>query len=500
MLIASGVCKSFGATVALDEARVTLRPGEIHALMGENGSGKSTLLSILGGVQRPDSARIILRGQHLERLTPSVARGFGIAVVNQEPQISPALSVAENILMGKLPGPRGVVRWAEVYARARDVLDVLALDIDPKVPVSSLSLGRRQMIEIAKGLAGQPDILLLDEATSALDDADSRTLFALLRGLKARGVAIAFVSHRMTEVMELADRVTVLRDGKYIGETAIADTDERSLVAMMVGRDLKSYWHKAEVTPGAEVLRLDGVSRGALKNIDMTLHAGEIVGLAGLVGSGRSALLRTLAGVKRHGKGQILLRGKATDIRSPRHARRLGIGYVPEDRKAEGLVMPWSLLKNASLARMSRANLFTLINDAFDRGAYTDGSNGLRVKTSNPRQSVRELSGGNQQKIVIARELATDPQILLLDEPTRGVDVGAKEDIYAEISKLVRDGMALVIASSELQELLGVCDRILVMFRGSIVAEISASQATEETLAYWASGAHEISKQPQLEN
>ena len=499
ILAADMISKSFGATVALDRVRVTLKRGEIHALMGENGSGKSTLLSILGGIQRPDGGTIMFRGQVLERLTPALARQCGIAVVSQEPQVLPALSVAENILMGKLPGRGGAVRWAETFVRAGEVLASLGLDIDPHMPVSALSLGRRQMVEIAKGLATDPSVLLLDEATSSLDEADSRVLFTLLERLKAKGVAIAFVSHRMSEVMELADCVTVLRDGRYIGETAIAETDENRLVSMMVGRDLKSYWHKAEVTPGADVLRMKSVSRGALKDIDLVLRKGEIVGLAGLVGSGRSALLRTIAGVKTPEKGEIELNGRRIDIPSPRQARRLGIGYVPEDRKSEGLVMAWSLFKNASLARMSQAPAFTVITTAFDRKAYEEGASGLRVKTSNPSQFVKELSGGNQQKVVIARELATSPQILLLDEPTRGVDVGAKEDIYSEISKLVQSGMSLVIASSELQELMGVCDRILVLFGGRIVAEVPAAEATEEVLAYWASGAHEISKDQKLE-
>ncbi|MBT0957215.1 sugar ABC transporter ATP-binding protein [Alphaproteobacteria bacterium KMM 3653] len=492
LFTARGIRRTFGPTVALADAEITLYPGEVHAIMGENGSGKSTLLSILSGALEPDEGQLTYKGQGLSRLTSASARDQGIAVVQQEPQLSPDLTVAENILLGRLPTRLGRIDWPRVYARAGEVLAELDLDLDPLSKVSTLSIGRRQMVEIAKGIADAPNVLLLDEATSSLDEADTNRLFALVDRLKARGTAIAFVSHRMSEVTERADRATVLRDGHYIGTTRIDETDEHSLVAMMVGRDLKSYWHKVPVEPGEDLLTLTGVSRNTLSDLNMRLRSGEIIGLAGLVGSGRSALLRTIAGVRPASTGEVRLNGTPVQITSPGQARRLGIGYVPEDRKAEGLVMGWSLLQNASLSKLGQSGPFAMITRAFDRAAYTHGAEGLGIKTHTPEQAVSELSGGNQQKVVIARELATGPRLLLLDEPTRGVDVGAKEDIYAQISTLVQGGMGLIIASSELQELMGVCDRILVLFQGRIVAEIPAAEATEQSLAYWASGAHEI--------
>ena len=496
ILEASGIHKAYSGSVALRDAQLKLRRGEIHAVMGENGSGKSTMLSILSGAQSPDSGTIRIGEKTHSSLDPMTARMSGIAIVHQEPQLAAALSVGENILMGRLPGAGAFVSGRAIQARAQSILDMLSLDIDAKAPVSELSIGRRQMIEIAKGLVDEPQILLLDEATSSLDDADARVLFELLKSLRAKGVAIAFVSHRMTEVMELADRATVLRDGHFIGTTPIADTDERGLVSMMVGRDLKSYWHRAEANPGAPVLEVQNVSRGCLQDISLTVRAGEVVGLAGLVGSGRSALMRTLAGVKTAQSGSISIAGKATRLTSPAAAHRAGIGYVPEDRKAEGLVMGWSILRNAALSKMNLRSPFAFLGSGFDRAAFEDGSRGLKIKATDPGQCVRELSGGNQQKVVIARELATGPKVLLLDEPTRGVDVGAKEDIYAQISHLVGGGMGMLIASSELQELLGVCHRICVMFQGRIVAEFAAEDATEEALAYWASGAHESEQTP----
>ena len=494
ILQASGIHKIFGSAVALHDASLTLHAGEIHAVMGENGSGKSTLLSILSGAQRPNAGTIEVGDVAFDAFDPAAAQAAGIAIVHQEPQLAPALTVAENVLMGRLPASRGFLNWKTVNARAQAVLNLLDIDVDARTKVSELSIGRRQMIEIAKGLVDDPKILLLDEATSSLDEADAASLFRLLKILRARGVAIAFVSHRMTEVMELADRATVLRDGHFIGTTPIAETDERRLVAMMVGRDLKSYWHRAPANPGKALLDLQNLSRGYLRDVSLTVRAGEVVGLAGLVGSGRSALMRTITGVKTAQSGVIVVDGERVDPRSPTHAHRAGIGYVPEDRKIEGLVMGWSIRRNAALSRMNLRGPFSLLGKAFDQSAYADGSQGLKIKATDPDQLVRELSGGNQQKVVIARELATRPKVLLLDEPTRGIDVGAKEDIYAQISKLVGSGMGLLIASSELQELLGVCHRICVMYQGRIVAEFAAEEATEEGIAYWASGAHESEK------
>ena len=492
LLSAAGITKRYPGVLALDEAGLALRAGEIHAILGENGSGKSTLLSIIAGATTPDAGRIQVDGVPYDRLDPARARALRIAVVPQEPQLSPALSVGENIMIGRLPTRAGLVTWRALHRDAQTLLDTFGIALNAKDPVSRLSTGRRQLVEIAKGLAVAPRVLLLDEATSSLDEADVATLFALLRRLKATGVAIGFVSHRMKEIMTLADRATILRDGRLIGSVDIAGTDERKLVGLMVGRNLETYWHKAKVEPGAPVLAMTAVSRGPLHDVTLQVRAGEIVGLAGLVGSGRSAIMRTLMGVKPTTAGVIAVAGQAAAIAGPRDAHRRGLAYVPEDRKAEGLVMDWSILRNAALAVMNDHGPLAILGRAFDRAALGLGSKGLKIKASDPTQRVRDLSGGNQQKVVLARELATKPTVLLLDEPTRGIDVGAKEDIYAELAALVRSGMGILLASSELQELLGVCDRIYVLFGGRIVAEIAAADASEEIITYWASGAYEL--------
>ncbi len=496
-LTATSIRKTYPGVTALDGVGLELAAGQIHAVMGENGSGKSTLLSILSGAQAPDSGSIRVGDTAHESLTPKLARDLGIALVHQEPQLALQLTVGENIMLGRVPGPAGLVSWKQLHQSAQRVLDRLGLAIDSRTMVSSLSVGRRQLVEIAKGLVDEPRILLLDEATSSLDETDVATLFSLLRSLSADGVAIAFISHRMKEVMELADRVTVLRDGTFVATVEIGQTDENQLVSMMVGRDLSTFWHKVDAPRGEPVLEVSGLTRGFLSDIDLTVHAGEIVGVAGLVGSGRSALMRTLMGVKPLESGEIRVAGKAAAIRSPRAAHQLGMGYVPEDRKSEGLVMGWSILLNSALATMNDRNPFAVLTRRFDRGSLARGARGLRIKSRDDDQIVGELSGGNQQKVVIARELATEPRVLLLDEPTRGVDVGAKEDIYAQIAELVSDGMGLLLVSSELPELLGVCDRIYVMFSGRIVAEFSAADATEELITFQSSGAHEIDRAEQ---
>lgn len=492
VLTAAGIRKTYPGVTALAGVGLELRPGEIHAVMGENGSGKSTLLSILSGAQAPDSGVITVDDIAYESLTPKLARELGIALVHQEPQLALTLTVGENIMLGHIPTAAGLVAWKAMHRSAQRVLDRLGLMIDSKTPVASLSAGRRQLVEIAKGLVDSPRVLLLDEATSSLDESDVATLFDVLRSLSDDGVAIAFISHRMKEVMTLADRVTVLRDGEYVATVAKQDADENRLVSMMVGRDLSTYWHKADTDPGRTILELRNIHRGDLRDINLTVREGEIVGIAGLVGSGRSAVLRTIMGVKTPDSGEILVDGEPVRIRNPRAAHRLGLGYVPEDRKSEGLVMGWSILRNSALAKMNDRGPLSFLTRAFDRSAFEAGSRGLRIKSRDNEQLVRELSGGNQQKVVITRELATHPKVLLLDEPTRGVDVGAKEDIYALLATLVEDGLGILLVSSELPELLGVCDRIYVMFSGSTVAEFDAAEATEELITFQSSGAHEI--------
>jgi ABC-type sugar transport system ATPase subunit len=362
----------------------------------------------------------------------------------------------------------------------------MGVDLDVDAPAGQLPLGRRQLIEIARALLIEPRVLLLDEATSALTDDDVARLFGVVRALRDEGVGIALISHRLREVFELADRATVLRDGRVVGTVAVADTTERCLVSMMVGRDLASFWHKEEVPIGAPALVVRDLRRGVLRDINLTVRRGEIVGLAGLVGAGRSALVRTLIGERRAQAGEILVDGERVRIESPAHALRLGIACVPEDRKAQGIVPEWPVRMNASLVALCARAPWALISRGFDLAALKRGAGGMTVRAASVEQPVGRLSGGNQQKVVLA------PRVLILDEPTRGIDVGAKTEIYAELAALARAGMGLLVVSSELPELLGVCDRIYVMFRGRIVAELPRHEATEEQIAYYSTGAHEV--------
>ncbi|WP_437535000.1 sugar ABC transporter ATP-binding protein [Sorangium sp. So ce726] len=492
---AVGIVKRYPGVTALDGVDFEVLPGEVHAIVGENGSGKSTLLGVISGAIRPDGGHVARGGRNprvLQPGDPAESRAAGIAHAQQEPQIAPALSVAENVMMGAWPTRLGWVRWRELRRRAAEVLARIGVDLDVDAPAGQLPLGRRQLIEIARALLIEPRVLLLDEATSALTDDDVARLFGVVRALRDEGVGIALISHRLREVFELADRATVLRDGRVVGTVAVADTTERCLVSMMVGRDLASFWHKEAVPIGAPALVVRELRRGVLRDINLTVRQGEIVGLAGLVGAGRSALVRTLIGERRALAGEILVDGERVQIESPAHALRLGIACVPEDRKAQGIVPEWPVRMNASLVALCARAPWALISRGFDLAALKRGAGGMTVRAASVDQPVGRLSGGNQQKVVLAKNLAIAPRVLILDEPTRGIDVGAKTEIYAELAALARAGMGLLVVSSELPELLGVCDRIYVMFRGRIVAELPRHEATEERIAYYSTGAHEV--------
>lgn len=495
LLEARGIAKRFGVVTALSGVDFDVRPGEVHALVGENGSGKSTLLSILAGALRPDGGSLFVDGEPQTFGSPGDAHRLGIALIHQEPQVVTHLSVAENILLGQWPRRGGAVAWKQLRRRAAEVLNRLEVDLDVNAMVGELPLGRRQIVEIARALALEPRVLLLDEATSSLSEHDTQALFRLLSRLRNDGIGIVYISHRMRELFELADRATVLRDGVVAGQTPMSQTDERRLAATMVGRDLEGYWHKADTEKGSPVLEVRGLTRGHLSDISFEVREGEVVGLAGFAGSGRSALVRTLIGLRRYRTGEIAVDGVPVRIKGPRHALSLGLACVPEDRKAHGLVLDWSVERNATLAAAAQRSPLAVLRRRWDRHQFERASNGLRIKTASPLQPVRSLSGGNQQKVVVAKNLGLSPRLLILDEPTRGVDIGAKADIYAIMAGLVSNGMALLVASSELPELLGVCDRILVMHRGRIVKELHRDEADEETIVYYSSGAHELEQE-----
>ena len=481
----SNLGKAFSGVRVLSDVSFDVRPGEVHALLGENGAGKSTLIKTIAGVHRPDSGTITVEGKPVTLTSPRDAQDLGIAVVYQELLLFPELTVAENIYLGHAPRRAwGGLDWAAMRAGARALLDSLdSHDLSVDAVVGTLSVANRQRVEIAKALSRNAKLLIMDEPTAALAEADVQRLMDVVRKLRSRGVAIIYVSHRMSEIFALADRVTVLRDGKHVGTRPIGDVTEGSLVAMMVGREIAHLFPKIEVRRGGTVLELRNVSCGArVKNISLKIHAGEIVGLAGLVGSGRTELALTVFGVTPATSGSILLRGAPVTINSPRTARDLGIAYVPEDRGTQGLVRPMTIRENSSMAILDRIALGSIIDRKREVEGARDGIAQFGVRARGPEQVVAQLSGGNQQKVVLAKWLAANPRVLIMDEPTRGIDVGAKAEIHALMGRLAQNGLAILMISSELPEVLGMSDRVLVISGGRIAAEFDRAAATPEAV------------------
>jgi len=484
MLAAREIGKNFGAVRALHGVDLQLRAGEVTAIMGENGAGKSTLLKILNGDYQPDAGTLHLDGAEVHFTDPRHSRLAGLRVIAQEPEVIQHVSVAENIYVGAL-GRQGLLfKRGALYEKARADLERFGFHrlIRPETLGSALSPAQRQIVEIMRALVDSPSIICFDEPTSSLGDEESEILFTLIKRLRDEGVAIGYVSHRMKEIFELADRITVLRDGGLVGTKPTSETDHDDLVRMMVGRDLSQFFHRDPVTPGDTVLELRGVTNEHVAGIDLTVRAGEVVGIAGLVGAGRSELMKTIVGDLPVQSGQILVSGAPVDFRSPADAIAAGIGFAPEERKAEALVLQRSVRDNISLARLRDLSRWIFVKARAERTLADTYISRLRIRTPSAEQLVGKLSGGNQQKVVLARWLATSPKLLVLDEPTRGVDVGAKAEIYAIIDELAHAGVAVLVVSSELPEVLGLADRICVMAAGRITGEMSRADATEETI------------------
>ena len=485
LLQVAGIEKSFPGVHALSGVSFEVAPGEVHALLGENGAGKSTLIKIISGVYRPDSGLIRVDGRELRFERPDDARRAGIATIYQELLLFPELTVAENIFMGHAPKTRfGPLDWAQMRAKTEALLASLDIqDLAATQIVGALSVGNRQRVEILRALSQDARLLVMDEPTAALTEYDVKRLFEIVRRLKSRGVGIVYISHRLDEIFALADRVTVLRDGAQVGMRRVADTSSSELVQLMVGRHIENLFPKVAAQLGAPVLEVrDLVRRPMTKSVSLTVHAGEIVGLAGLVGSGRSELAQTVFGVTPAESGQILVSGQAVRVRSPGEARALGIAYVPEDRGTQGLVRPMSVLHNFSLASLSRLSRGGFIDRNAEEALASDGVARFSVKTNSLSQIVGKLSGGNQQKIVLGKWLANNPKLLILDEPTRGIDVGAKAEIHRLMSVLAGQGLAILMISSELPEVLGMSDRVLVMRAGRFVAEFARADATPQAV------------------
>jgi simple sugar transport system ATP-binding protein len=481
LLDVRGITKRFPGVVALDNVDFDVRAGEIHALLGENGAGKSTLIAVLTGALARDGGTVTLDGRAVEARTVAEAQGAGLAAVYQEIDLLPNLTVAENLLLGRLPTRLGVVRRGEMMKRAGELLAEYGVDIDPRTPLGELSTARRQLVAIIRAVGLSARVLILDEPTASLDAAETRLLFDIMRGLKARGVGLVFVTHFLDQVYEVADRITVLRNGKRVGGADVADLPQIKLVSMMIGRELEEMDHLARNRSGkvgAPLLKARGLGRkGSVEPFDVDLAAGEVVGAAGLLGSGRTETARLLFGADRADKGLIEIDGKAVRLKGPRDAIRLGLGFTPEERKTQGIVGDLSVRDNIILALQARTGWKKLSSRRM-REIAAEFIESLDIRTSDADKPVRLLSGGNQQKVVLARWLATNPRLLILDEPTRGVDVGAHAELIRLIESLKEKGLSMYVVSSEVEEIAAYSDRVAVMRDRRMVRTLSGDDVT----------------------
>lgn len=488
------VSKSFGAVQALKDVSIDLREGEVLALMGENGAGKSTLMNILSGSLLPQEGEIYVDGQKVSVTDPVMAKKHGIAKIHQELQVVPELNVAENIFLGrwfkkKFP----VVDFQSMITETQKYLDMLELDVKPTQQVKDLRIGEQQLVEIAKALSLNAKILVMDEPTSAISEKEAEKLFTIIRRLRSEGRGIIYITHRMEEIFKIADRVTVMRDGEYIGTVNAAETSTDEIIRMMVGRDVSEQYPKDPTEKGDvafEVKNLtytppEGSFRRSLKNISLKVRHGEVLGIAGLAGAGRTEFFECVAGV--HAKevtGEIYIEGKPVVIHKPGDAIKAGISFATEDRKGSGLVLQRSIGENISLPLLKQFSKFLLMDEKNEREAWEKQIEALKVKAPGSKTLTSSLSGGNQQKVILARWLLTKPKLLLLDEPTRGIDVGAKAEIYQLINNLAKTGMAIIVVSSELPEVIGISDRIVTFCEGELTGEFEQKEATQEKLLH----------------
>jgi ABC-type sugar transport system ATPase subunit len=486
-----GITKEFPGVKALDGVTFDLHAGEFHALVGENGAGKSTLMKVLSGVYPHGTygGEILVNGSAVSFSKIREAEDAGIAIIFQELSLVKELTVAENIFLGREPSRFGVVNWSEIYQRSASLLRDLKLPLDPRTMVGNLGIGQQQLVEIAKALSKNARILVLDEPTAALTESEVETLFTILRDLRSRGVGMIYISHKLDEVFAMSDRITVLRDGKSVGTEATISLDRNKVIAMMVGREVGDIFPQISHDVGDIALEVRGLTvrdpdrpeKKLVDDVSFSVRRGEVLGIAGLMGAGRSESLMTVFGAwPGESSGEVLVDGKRVDIRSPGDAIDHGIGFVTEDRKRFGLILDQSIANNSTLANLRRICGSLITNRARETAATRKVMASLRVKAGSPDVITGTLSGGNQQKVVLGKWLLTEPNVLFLDEPTRGIDVGAKQEIYAEINKLAASGLAVVMVSSELPEVLGLSDRILVLHEGKVTGEFTRAEATSE--------------------
>ena len=493
LLSMSGVAKSYPGVQALQNVSLTLEGGQVLALLGENGAGKSTLLKILSGAETPDAGRIEIDGSPVAIHSPQHAQELGIVTIYQEFNLIPSLSIAENVLLGAEPLRFGFVDWTAMRARAREIIAQVGLELDPNRLVADLSVAEQQMVEIARALSMDSRVIIMDEPTSALSETETERLFEIVQGVKARGIGVIFVTHRLEEVMRISDAATVLRDGQLVGNAAIADLSVEKIIDMMVGREVERTAGRQDGTgAGAPVLEVRNLFSSGdptdlhatrLRDISLTVHRGEILGLAGLVGAGRTELARAVFGADGFDSGEILVDGTPISPRSPKDAIEAGIGLVPEDRKQQALFLQLAVRNNISMAAVDRLSRFLGFIDARAENALIERYGGrMSIKMASPEQEVDNLSGGNQQKVVLARWMALEPKVLIVDEPTRGIDVAAKAEVHQLLFELAAGGIGILIISSELPEIMTVADRIITMREGVMTGEMPAKGASEEQL------------------
>ena len=493
LLRMSSISRRFPGVLALENVALTVGNGEIHALLGENGAGKSTLLKILSGAQAPDTGTIEFAGDQVTLASPHAAQRLGIVTIYQEFTLAPNMTIAENVFIGREPGKGPFVSWRRMAASARAITDRIGLDAHPMTLVRELSVAEQQMVEIARALSMRSRLIVMDEPTSALSRTEVDKLFAMVRDLKKQGLSVIFVTHRLEEVFEICDRYTVLRDGKLVGSGNVAETDVDGLIRQMVGREVNALFaHRQDGDAGDVALEVQGLSRRGnardpsatvLADVSLSVRKGEILGIAGLVGAGRTEMARAVFGADPFDSGRVLVEGKPVTIRNPQEAIRNGIGLVPEDRKQQALFLSLAIRMNLSMASLDRIGKWRLFIDERRETALVEQfRKSLNIRMASPEQLIVNLSGGNQQKVVLARWLALRPKVLIVDEPTRGIDVGAKVEVHNLLFDMARAGIAVIAISSELPEILAISDRIVTMREGRLTGEIGRTEATQEKL------------------
>lgn len=482
------VVKKFGGVTALNNVHLEIKKGEIHALCGENGAGKSTLMKIISGAQKATSGEIIFEGNKVEYNTTKEAQNLGISMIYQEFNLVRYLTVAENIFLGKLPMKAGTVNWTKLFNDTQKILDTLGLKISPRAKILNLSVAQMQMVEIAKCLSVNSKVIIMDEPTAALTNEEIDTLFKIIKDLVAKSISIIYISHRMDEIFSISDSITVFRDGKHVKTLNTTETNYDEIVSLMVGQNIENLYPNREEASSEKVFEVNRLVGQSVNDVSFSLHKSEILAIYGLMGSGNIELSKIIYGAKKKTSGDIIIKGRKIKSPSPLSAIRQGIGLVPDDRKHEGLVLVRSIKENISLASLDKISRFGVINKAIEKNTIDNSVDAMRIKISSPAQLVGNLSGGNQQKVVLSKILRTSPDVLILDEPTRGVDVGAKTEIYQIMDMITKKDKSIILISTDLPEVIGMADRILVMREGKIVKEVMKKDATQELVLAYASG------------